>query len=62
MTVPWREDDDEFNILATQYDIAKIFNGKLCDLLSRWLELDGDNDDVAALIHDTREAVRSRHE
>jgi hypothetical protein len=26
-------------------------------LLRRWLELDGDNDDVAALIRDTREAL-----
>lgn len=26
-------------------------------LLRRWLELDGDNDDVSALIQDTREAL-----
>lgn len=59
---PWREDDDEFNTLGTYYEIARIFNGKLCALLERWLNLDGDNHDVEALIHETREAVKSRHD
>lgn len=32
-TSSWREGDDEFNVLATKYEIARILNGKLCDAL-----------------------------
>ena len=37
-------------------DTANRMNA-LQTLLRRWLELDGDNDDVAALVRETREAL-----
>ena len=53
----WRDGDDEFNILVTELSVARILNRKCIDLLKRWLELDGDKDDIERLIRDTREAL-----
>jgi len=32
-TVIFRKGDDEFNILAAKYEVARILNGKLCNAL-----------------------------
>lgn len=44
-------------LLSGELSLNKAAVRELRGLLARWLALDGDNDDVAALIRETREAL-----
>lgn len=48
-TTLFREGDDEFNILAAKYEVARILNGKLCDTLREIEELATDTPDEATM-------------
>lgn len=52
----WKR-DPEFRAAMVEESGDAEEIGRLCDLLKRWLELDGDRDDIEKLIDETRSAV-----